>query len=483
MNPFTILHILGMLLIVIAGMLLFPLGCAVYYGGDDVRAFLITSQIALFSGFPLWWKFRKHRQFFLKDGFLIVILGWILISSVSALPFMIHGSIPSFTDSFFEVMSGYTTTGASILKDIESLPQGLLFWRSMTHFIGGMGIIILTLLVVPLLGIGNHQLYKVESDPGQENIQLFSRLRQKIIWLWVIYIALNLALTLLMMAGGMSLFDALCHAFGTIATGGYSTKNASMAAYNSAYLDWVVSIFMLLGGTNFIIHYTLLTRNWDYLKSDTEIRYYIGVVVILCLIIAIALWQDRTYPSWWDALRYGSFQVISILTTTGFATANYDFWPDPARMIILVSIFIGACSGSTTSGIRIIQFVIIVKHIRNRIKKLLQPMIIHKIRVNGTTLDDATLNNVLAFFIINLFYVLWGGALLTFLSDMDWWSSWTAVMATFWNIGPGFGRVGPAENFSHISMAGKWFLSFSMMLGRLDIFTVMILFYPSFWKK
>ncbi|MGK5091926.1 potassium transporter TrkG [Deltaproteobacteria bacterium TL4] len=481
----TILHIMGMLLICFAVVLLFPIICALIYDEGDAAALIITSAVAALIGLPLWRGFSDEKSIGVKDGYIIITLGWVVISSFSALPFMIHGSIPSFTDAFFEVMSGYTTTGATILKNIELMPHGLLLWRSMTHFIGGMGIVIITLSFIPLLGTGNLQLYRAEGDPGQGvgSQKIAPRIKDTLYWLWIIYIGLNAAEVILLGLGGMSLFDALCHAFGTLATGGYSTKNASLAYYKSAYFDGVVTVFMFLGGLNFLLYYYMMTRKWNSLWKNTEFRFYLGITLFICFMVAFILWNQNYYSSFTEAFRFGAFQVVSILTTTGFITDNYELWPQSAQMLILLSMFIGACNGSTTSGIRIIQWVIVGKFILSSGLRLLQPLKIVPIRINGEKLDAAYQNNALGFFAVNIIVVLLGGCLMTLVSNLNVFSALTAVMATLWNIGPGFGAVGAIENYALISDLGKWVLSFCMLIGRLDIFTVMVLFYPSFWKK
>ncbi len=474
-----------MCLLFTAVMLLFPMICAFIYDEGDVFALMIASGIALAVGLPAWWVFREHHVLKVKDGFIIVTVGWILITAVSALPFVIHGAIPSFTDAFFEIMSGYTTTGATILNDIEALPHGLLFWRSMTHFIGGMGIVMLIIVVIPLLGIDRLYLYKVETAPGQgpESQKFLPRIKDCAKWLWVIYISMTMLGTFLLWIGGMSLFDSLCHAFSAFATAGYSTKNASLGYYNNAYFEWVIIILMFLGGVNFILYYNLFNGEHKTLRENTELRWYIVLLVSLCSLIAFLLWKDGVYPSITEAFRYGTFQVVSILTTTGLITADYELWPQDAQGIIFISMFLGACAGSTTSGIKVIHVVILCKYLYAKQARIVQPLVITPIRLNGRSVDSNAIDGVLGYFVINIFFVVFGGVMMCILSDMDFFSAFMSVVATVWNIGPSFGMVGPFENYAHISEAGKWFLSFSMLVGRLDVFTVLVIFAPSFWRS
>jgi len=281
----------------------------------------------------------------------------------------------------------------------------------------------------------------------------------------------------------MSLFDSLCHAFSAFATAGYSTKNASLGYYDNAYFEWVIIILMFLGGVNFILYYNLFNGEHKTLRENTELRWYIVLLVSLCSLIAFLLWKDGVYTSITEAFRYGTFQVVSILTTTGLITADYELWPQDAQGIIFISMFVGACAGSTTSGIKVIHVVILCKYLYAKQARIVQPLVITPIRLNGHSVDSNAIDGVLGYFVINIFFVVFGGVMMGLLSDMDFFSALMSVVATVWNIGPSFGMVGPAENYAHISEAGKWFLSFNMLVGRLDIFTVLVIFAPSFWRS
>ncbi len=325
MNFKTIFHILGTLLLVTAGMMLFSVLCALFYFGEgDLTALCLSILIVGGVGFCLWFFFRDEHEATIKDAIFIATFGWIAVSAVSALPFMIYGAIPSFTDGFFEMMSGYTTTGATILTDIEGLPHGLVFWRSETHFIGGMGFLTLVLMFMPH-GMGGLRIFRAESSPGQAitKEKFIPRNRDAMVRLWVIYLGLNLAQVLLQYLGGMSLFDAFCHAFGAVSTGGFSPYNKSLGVYDSAYFDWVNVVFMFLGGVNFILFYQLLHRRFRALTVDTEFKWYLALTLLVSLFVSAILWSNQTY-GFFDSLRYGFFQVTSLLTTTGFATADYE---------------------------------------------------------------------------------------------------------------------------------------------------------------
>ena len=408
-----------------------------------------------------------------------------MVSSISALPFMFHGSIPSFTDAFFEMMSGYTTSGSTILTEIEAVPHGLLFWRSQTHLLGGMGFLTLTVVFLPY-GVGGLRLFRAESSPGQTitKEKFKPRNKEAMLWLWGIYLGLNLAETILLMLGGMSLFDSLCHSFGTVSTSGYSPKNGSIGSYNSAYFDWVIILFMFLGGMTFMLFYYIMKGNWKTLKINTEFRWYVGFLLFFCGIVSWLLWKDNMYATFADSLRYATFQVMSLLTTTGFTTADYEQWPQAAQMFLFAVCFIGACAGSTTSGIKVVHYVLIWKFMVITVKQIfLKPFVVKVIKVNTQPVDSAIVNLAICYFIVNIFLVLAGGCFMVLVDDMDYLTGMSSVIATLMNIGPGFGLVGPSENYAFISDVGKWFLSWNMLVGRLEMFSALVIFYPSFWKK
>ena len=485
MNYRTIAYVLGMLSIVIGCSMIFPILCSLYYNEGDLFAILLSAIISVVLGLPFYWFFRKSQKLSIKDGYFIAVFGWIMVSSISALPFMLHGSIPSFTDAFFEMMSGYTTSGSTILTEIEAVPHGLLFWRSQTHLLGGMGFLTLTVVFLPY-GIGGLRLFRAESSPGQTitKEKFKPRNKEAMLWLWGIYLGLNLAETILLMLGGMSLFDSLCHSFGTVSTSGYSPKNASIGFYNSAYFDWVIILFMFLGGMTFMLFYYIMKGNWKTLKINTEFRWYVGFLLFFCGIVSWLLWKDNMYATFADSLRYATFQVMSLLTTTGFTTADYEQWPQAAQMFLFAVCFIGACAGSTTSGIKVIHYVLIWKFMVIAVKQIfLKPSLVKVIKVNTQPVDTTIVNLAICYFIVNIFLVLAGGCFMVLVDDMDYLTGMSSVIATLMNIGPGFGLVGPSENYAFISDVGKWFLSWNMLVGRLEMFSALVIFYPSFWKK
>lgn len=476
---------MGLLLIITGFSMAFPVACSLFYQESDLLPLLYSSAITLGIGLPTFFIFRKSNDLDIKDGFFIAVFGWIVVSAFSAIPYMLHGSIPSFTDAFFEMISGYTTTGATILPDIEAVPHGLLFWRSQTHLLGGMGFLTLAIIFLPH-GMGGLRLFRAESSPGQviTKDKFKPRNRDTMVMLWWIYIGLNIIQIVLLALGGMPLFDSFCTAFGTVSTSGYSTRNASIGAYNSAYLDWIIILFMFLGGLSFVLIYQVLRGDIRALKVNTELRWYLGFLLFFCGAVTLILWTKGTYGSFIDSLRYGTFQVISILTTTGFGTADYELWPNSAQMLLFIICFIGACAGSTTSGIKVVHYVIICKYMYASVRKIFfQPMAVVSLRLNSRTIDEDIINLALFYFIINIFMILIGGFIMTLTDNMDYSSAMSSVISSLMNIGPGFGAVGPSHNFAFISDAGKWFLSWNMLVGRLEMFSALVLFIPSFWER
>ena len=481
----SIAYVIGTLLLVASIAMLFPIAVSLIYQDGDLSALLISVAVAFGMGLPLWWFKPSHYELSFRDAVLIAVLGWVVISAVSTLPFIIHGSIPSFTDAFFEMMSGFTTTGATILNDIESVPHGLLFWRSETHLLGGMGFLTLTLIFLPH-GMAGVRIFRAESSPGQviTKEKFLPRNRDAMIWLWSIYLGLNLLQTLLLWGGGMSMFDSLCHAFSTVATAGFSTKNASIGYYSNVYFDWVIIIFMFLGGMTFMLFYYMLKGEWNLVRLNTELRWYASIVVFFCGISTLILWMNGSYDGFFEALRYASFQIISLLTTTGFTTADYELWPQAALMLLYIVCFIGACDGSTTSGIKIVHFVIIWKHMVTSVKKMFfQPRTILPIHLNHRAIDSSAINLSICYFIANILLLFVGAAVMVLVDSMDYQTAMSSVISALMNIGPGFGEVGPSENYSQISALGKWFLAWLMLVGRLEMFSALVLLFPSFWKR
>jgi len=415
-----------------------------------------------------------------KDGFLMVVSGWISASFIGALPLYISGSFKSFTDAFFETASGFTTTGATILTEIESLPSSILFWRSLTHWLGGMGIVVLAVAILPVLGIGGLQLLKAEA-PGPTVDKITPRISETAKVLWMIYLGMTVAQTVLLRLAGMSYFDALTHTFGTLATGGFSTRNESVGAFKSANIDAIITVFMVLAGINFTIHYRFITGRTKNIFKNTELKVYLFIVAATTVFITSDLYIN-TYYSLKESLRYASFQAASIITTTGYGTADFETWPPMSQALLFFLMFIGACSGSTGGGIKVIRLVTLFKLGFHEMKYLLHPKAVMPLWIDGKVIKKDMVYSIAAFFFLYMLMLIIT-TLVCASSGIDITTSFTTALATVGNIGPGFGMIGPTENYSFYSDYVKWFLSFAMVVGRLEVYTVLIIFTKSFWRK
>ena len=477
----TVLRVFGALLMLESVAMALALMVSFIYKEDHAFSLFLAVGITFFSGFILHVPFKKGEiAIGRREGYVIVTGSWLLFSFFGTLPFLLTGSIPSFTDSFFETISGFTTTGASVLSDIESLPRSVLFWRSITQWMGGMGIIVLSLAIIGEIKIGNFQLFAAEV-PGVTKDKLHPKVKETAKRLWVIYVVFTLTETVLLVIGGMSLFDAVCHSFTTMATGGYSTKNASIAAYESPFIHAVITFFMFLAGVNFALAYFAIKGNFRKILNNDEFRFYATVCISFTLIVSAVLWLRNGYSPL-NSVLYGSFQVVSIITTTGFATADYQLWGSFLLMVIFLLMFTGGSTGSTGGGIKMLRLLILTRNSRQELHRLLHPNAVLPVRINGKAIQPALINNVLAFVVL---YFLITGISIAIISLMgyDVQTSFGAVAASLGNIGPGIGDVGPADNYAHFPALGKWYLSFLMLVGRLELFTVLVLFSRSFYKS
>jgi len=478
-----ILKTIAVLQLVIAFFHLVCAGVAFYYNETSALigfAVSITLLVGFGAFFMIFYRNISPDSISTKDGFLLVTLSWLAASFGGSLPFYISGAIPSYTDAFFETISGFSTTGASILTSIETLPMSILFWRSLTHWLGGMGIVVLAVAILPLLGIGGMQLIKAEA-PGPTVDKIAPKITSTAKYLWFIYLFFTVTETILLMLGGMNLYDALTHTFGTVATGGFSTKNNSISHYNSAYIDWIIALFMILAGINFTLHFRLMTGRLGSIVKDSELKAYITIIIICTLIITIALYGD-TYSTVSESLRYAAFQVATFITTTGYATADYEKWPYLAQIILFMLMFVGGCSGSTGGGIKVIRLVTLLKQGINEMKYLVHPRGIFVIRLSGNMVKKDIVYAVSGFFFLYIFLLL-VVTMVVATSGADVLTSFTTALATVGNIGPGFGMIGPTENYAFYPDYIKWALSFAMIIGRLEIYTILVLFTPIFWKR
>ena len=493
---------LGALLAALGLALLGPVLVALLYGEPEWWAFAVTAAISLVVGGVAWVTLRPddEEDLRIREGFTVVALAWLVLSLVGALPWVMTGTLGSYTDAFFETMSGFTTTGATILggaatPPIEGVPNAFLFWRSLTHWLGGMGIIVLTLAVLPILGIGGMQLFKAEV-PGPQADKLTPRVRETAKRLWAIYVGLT-AVEVVVLLPAMSLFDAVNHAFATMATGGFSTENGSVGQYDSAYIDGVITLFMFLAGINFALHYAALHGNVGAFWRSQEFRVYTGLIVAATLVMTVVLWEpaaDATYPNIGEvtvsepygdvltALRYAAFQAVAIVTTTGFGTADYEVWPALAVSVLFALFFVGGMAGSTGGGVKVVRQVLLVKNSYREMQRLLHPQAILPIRLDHRVVPPEVMRNVLSFIVL-YFALIFLGTLVLGLLGLDVLSAFGAAVSSVGNVGPAFGSFGPTENYAHVPGLGKWVLALLMMAGRLEIFTVLVLFVPGFWRR
>lgn len=477
----AILHVLGTLMILNGLFMASILPVSWYTGSNDFNALLTSAVISANLGLIIWALTRRvKREVGRRDGYLIVTFGWIILGATGALPFLLSGTVSSVPEAIFETISGYTTTGASILNNIESVPEGILLWRSMTQWIGGMGIIVLTVAILPMFGVGGMELFMAEA-PGPSSSKLHPKITDTAKRLWVIYVLLTGIEALLLKLAGMSWLDAVNHSFTTMSTGGFSTKDASIAAFNSPAIEYIITAFMLVGGINFSMLYFIFKGAFSKALGNEEFRTYVGVIILFTLTITAVLYYSSD-SSLETSFRHTIFQVVTIITTTGFSTVNYATWVPFAYMLILFLMFTGGSAGSTAGGVKIVRHLVILKNGYTEFKRLLHPRAIVPVRINGKAVQQKIVHNVLAFFFIYMFTFIMGALIISAFGH-DIFTSAGASIACLGNIGPGIAGVDPTHNFSFFSDGAKLFLSFLMLLGRLELFTVLILLTPAFWKK
>ncbi len=482
MNLALVLRVLAILLALIALFMLLPAGVAWYYGETDLIGSFLTPIVFVLMGAALIFALTRRTERVLapREGFLLVALSWIGAAAVGAVPAWLSGEIPRYVDAFFETMSGFTTTGATILTNIEALPRALLFWRSLTHWLGGMGIIVLTVAIFPLLGVGGLQLMKAEA-PGPSVDKITPKVTETAKILWLIYLGLTVAQTVLLMLGGLDLYEALTHTFGTLATGGFSPKNASVGHYTSAYVHIVVTVFMVMAGTNFILYYKLLTGRFRSVLQDSELKAYFGIYAVVTLVIALILTQAGSYSGFGESLRFAGFQAASILTTTGYATDDFALWPAAAQAVLFSLMFLGGCAGSTGGGMKIVRILTLAKQGVHEMKYLIHPRGVFHISLNGQSVKKSIVYAISGFVFLYIILLLIT-SLVVASGGYDLVTSFTTALATLGNIGPGFGAIAPTENYAFFQDYIKWYLSFIMMTGRLEVFTILVIFTPHFWR-
>lgn len=477
----TIIRIIGILLLLETVMFLVCSSVSFYYRESDMLDFWKAGGITAGIGLLLAALGKGgERQLTRRDGYVLVSFAWVAFSLFGMLPFYIGGYIPDIADAFFETMSGFSSTGATILDDIESLPHGILFWRSMTQWIGGLGIIMFTIAVLPIFGVSGLQVFAAEAS-GPTHDKVHPRIGITAKWIWSIYTGITTLLVCLLTLGGMDWFDSICHAFATTGTGGFSTKQASVAYYNSPYIEYVISIFMFISGINFTLVLLFVNRKFKKFIGNAELKFYFGSVVLFTAVIAIVLYY--TSPMGMEeSFRKSLFQVISLQTSTGFATDDYMQWTPVLWGLLTIIMLMGACAGSTTGGLKCIRMVILTKVSRNEFKHILHPNAILPVRINKQVISPSIVSTVLAFCFIYISIIVIG-TLLMMAMGVGAEESMGCVISSIGNMGPGLGETGPAYSWNALPDAAKWLLSFLMLLGRLELFTVLLLFTPDFWKR
>jgi len=478
MNYGMIRFILGKMLLIEGVLLLLPALVSLLYGESSALSFLMVAVLLTVIALAIGKK-PKDTMIYAKEGFVAVALAWILWSAFGALPFVLSGAIPNYIDAFFETVSGFTTTGSTILQDIESLPKGINFWRCQTHWIGGMGVLVFVMAIIPLSGKGSMFLMRAEV-PGPTCDKLVPRTRSTAKILYGMYILLSVLQVILLLFGGMDLYEAVIHTFSTAGTGGFSNRNASIAAFNSAYIDGVITTFMLLFGINFNLYYFLLLKNFTTVFKNEELRTYLGIVAGTITLITINIMHLYATPL--KAFRYAAFQVASVITTTGFITANYELWPEFSKVILLLIMVVGACAGSTGGGMKVSRIIILGKTIGKEVRQILHPKSVNVVKLDGKRVDDTSIHGVYVY-VICYIVILAASVLLITIDNFDFTTNFTAVLTTLSNVGPGLAKVGPVENFSIFSGFSKLVLSMDMLVGRLEILPILMLLSPQVWKK
>lgn len=475
-----VFNTLGSVLIFLGTSMIFPLIYAYYYHEQAINTFVFSLVITVLSGFLLQRIFPAREPIGPKEGFAVATLGWIFAACFGALPFVLAGTFPNFVDAYFESMSGFTTSGATVLEPIEGNPYSILFWRNFIQWLGGMGIIVLVVAILPALGAGGTQLFKSEV-PGPEPDRIKPRIKETAKLLWGVYILISVLQVACLYFTGMSLFDALTHMFGTMATGGFTPRNLSVAAYNNPVFENIIIFFMFIAGANFTLHYKALHGNVKALFKDKEFLFYTGVLMFSIVAITTEL-RIYIYNSVFTALRYASFQVVSIATTTGFTTADFNTWPAFSKSVLLLLMFIGGCAGSTGGAIKNIRILLLIKQAYREFYKLIHPKAVVPIRLGNKTVSEDVMRNITGFFFLYIFIFVVSSFIMSILG-LDIISATASVAATLGNVGPGLGLVSPVQTYAFIPPLGKIVLTICMLLGRLEIYTVLILVIPEFWKK
>lgn len=493
MNIPIVLYTVGDLILMLAGILLVPLSVALYYKDTAAMwAFVYTIIITgIMGGLSKIFLRKKAGAFGIREGIAIVTFSWIVCIFLGALPFWYSGVCTTYCDAVFETTSGFTTTGSSIFKNVEALPHSILFWRAFTNWLGGMGIIVIFVALLPAMGVTGYQLFSAEVS-GPTTDKLKPRIGETAKLLWMIYLAITISMMILLLCGGMPIFDSICHTFTTVSTGGFSIKNTSTAYYNSLYVEIVTVAFMFLCGCSFALYYKCFKKEFKKIFKNSELRFFAGLILIAILFIALILyfnWQKypnievkNRYNDLGNSFRYSFFQVMTVCTGTGHISADFDVWPDTCRFLLILLMFIGACAGSTGGGIKCVRILLLLKSSMRELVRVLRPRMVKHVKINGESVSEEIIIESAVFFVVYLgFFGICSLALMALNTDMV--TAFSAVATCMANCGPGLAKVGPVANFSDMSYTGKWILSFCMLLGRLEIYSLILLFLPITWKR
>ncbi len=494
LNYKIIFYLMGLLIMVNGGFMLLSSTISFYYKDGVGNQMVIAGIVTILLGAIFMFSTKNHRKYLQKrDGYVIVTFGWIFMSLTGTLPYIFTGSIPSFTNAFFETMSGYTTTGASILNDIESVPYGVLFWRSITHWIGGMGIIVLAIAILPLLGIGGMELFAAEA-PGPSSDKLHPRITDTAKRLWIIYVGYTIAETILLKIAGMSFFDAINHSLSTLSTGGFSTKNSSIAYWNDQpMIQYIIMVFMFLAGTNFVLSYFMFKRKFRKIFHDEEFKFYLIAVVAISIMASLVIYYQvdmsqstvdhpMVLGRFESGFRHSLFQVLAIITTTGFVSADYTIWTPFLTLFFFGLMFLGGSAGSTSGGIKIVRHILLIKNGLLEFRRTLHPRAILPVRYNTKAVQQPIVFNILAFFILYLLSFIIGVLVFSWMG-LDFKTALGGAASSLGNVGPALGDLGPVNNYASLPSPAKWWSAFLMLIGRLELFTVLILLTPYFWRN
>ena len=485
MNVKFCFQVTGKFVMYLGLLMLVPAICTLFYPEDDLFAFLISALITSVAGLALMVVCRTPEtptEIRRREGFLIAALCWVLASVFGAIPYYVYGVFASPVDALFESTAGFTTTGATALASIEWLPKGILFWRNFTQWLGGMGIIVLGIAIFPKLFVGGAQLMGLETT-GPTTEKFAPKIAETAKKLWIVYIALTGVLTVLLLFGGMSFFDALTHSFSTLSTGGFSCRDASIGAYDSVYIQGLITLFMFLGGTSFVLHFYFFTGRPGKLLRNSEFRFYLFFVIAATMFIALELIQTGVYGTFSESLRYASFQVVSIITTTGFTTTDFDAWPAFVKWVIFMLMFFGACAGSTSGSIKGLRIMVLFKKAHREIRRLVYPNVVSPITIEGKSISEKAVSSITSFFILYILLCGFVALVVLMLEDISLESAVSAAAASITNVGPAFDEVGPTSHYSHLGSLTKIILSLAMIIGRLELYTVLVLLIPSFWRR